>query len=111
MEVLTAQVNYEAKCIELADLPSKLMTNIITTDQARTTLNELHTAENQWTENANLFYHTRPTRNNLFEYEGFIYLVARELAVDRTLRYTDLIQACEANQTDLHDKIHLRGYL
>ena len=63
MDVQTAH-NFEGKCIELEDVPSKLMANIIATGQARATLNELHTAEDQWNENTSLFYHTRTTRNN-----------------------------------------------
>ena len=66
MVVITAQVNYEAKCAELEDLPVRLMANIVTNDQARVTLNQLHIAENEWNDNANLFYHTRPTRNTPF---------------------------------------------
>ena len=36
--------------------------------------------------------------------------MARELPVDKTLRYAELIEACEANQTGLHDKFLFRGY-
>ena len=77
MEVLAAHNNFDSKCIELEDVPSKLMANLITTGQARATLSELHSAEDQWNQNTSLFYHTRPDRNNPFEYEGFVYLVAR----------------------------------
>ena len=74
MDVIAAHNNFEAKYIELEDVPSKLMANIITTGQARATLYKLHTAENQWNENTSLIYHTRPTKNNPFEYEGLIIL-------------------------------------
>ena len=48
MEVLTAHVNYEAKCAELEDLPCRLMVNIVTNDQAWFTLNKLHQLVHSW---------------------------------------------------------------
>ena len=81
----------------MENLPGQLVSNVVTNEQARAVMSQLHLAETQWNIQTNQFYHARPSRNVPGEFEGFTYLVTDEMPVDSSLRYTELMQACEAD--------------